>query len=151
MTDQTYAYFDTSTWLKLYLREDGSKEARALARKYRPLSSSLLLLECFSALARKRETEDIESSQMSQLIKKLKADVTSIRLVNISDPVLDKAQKVALHTLARTLDAVHIASALVFQEMAGIGVLFITSDRKQYGFAQANDLKAIWVGPKERE
>ena len=146
MTDQTYAYFDTSTWLKLYLREDGSKEARALARKYLPLSSSLLLLECFSALARKRETEDIEPSQLSQLIKRLRADVISLRLVNLSDPVLDKAQEVVLHTLARTLDAIHIASALVFQEMAGINLMFITSDRKQYGFAQMNDLKAIYVG-----
>jgi len=149
LTDQTYAYFDTSTWLKLYIREGGSREARALARKYQPLSSSLLLLECFSALARKRETEEIDTPQMSQLIKRLRADVISLRLVNISDPVLDKAQEVVLHTLARTLDAVHIASALVFQEMVGIDVIFITSDHKQYGFAQANDLKAIYVGPKE--
>ncbi len=45
------------------------------------------------------------------------------------------------------LDAIHIASALVFKESAEIAALpFITGDRRQLLAAQAFGLETTWVG-----
>jgi predicted nucleic acid-binding protein len=131
LTDASYAYFDTSTWLKLYIQEKGSKEARDLARQYQGLSSAVLLLECFSALSRKWISREIDGRKLNRLVKTIQTDVRSLEMIQANAPVLDKAQEIVLQTLARPLDAVHIASALIFQEMARVKVLFITSDHRQ--------------------
>jgi hypothetical protein len=64
-------------------------------------------------------------------VKAIQTDVRSLEMIQVNAPVLDKAQAIVLQTLARPLDAVHIASALIFQEMARVEVLFITSDHRQ--------------------
>lgn len=131
MTDASYAYFDTSTWLKLYIQEKGSEEARDLVRQYQGVSSALILIECCSALSRKWIRREIDGKKLNRLVKAIQTDVRSLEMIQVNAPVLDKAQAIVLQTLARPLDAVHIASALIFQEMARVEVLFITSDHRQ--------------------
>ena len=46
----SWIYCDTSAFLKLYVKENGSGEARKFAQKNRLLSSAILLTECYSAL-----------------------------------------------------------------------------------------------------
>lgn len=145
MKNKSFAYFDTSTWLKLYVRENGSEEARNLARNYRLLSSALLLTESFAALSRKRTIGEMDGKKFNRLVRTMKADSRYLEIINISDSVLDKSQEIVLNSAARTLDAIHIASALIFQSMAEIPVTFITSDRKQYEVAQEKGLRAVFV------
>jgi predicted nucleic acid-binding protein len=145
LTDASYAYFDTSTWLKLYIQEKGSAEARGLARQYQGLSSAVLLLECFSALSRKWISREIDGRKLNRLVKAIQTDVRSLEMIQVNAPVLDKAQEIVLQTLARPLDAVHIASALIFQEMAGVKVLFITSDHRQSDVAVHVGLSSKFV------
>ncbi len=145
MINQSFAYLDTSTWLKLYVRESGSEVARRLIGKYRVLSSAILLTESFSALSRKKEIREIDGSQLKRVAKMMKDDVRSVEIINVSDSVLGKSEEIVLTSMARTLDAIHIASALIFQNMTEIELTFITSDRKQYEIAQEKGLKAVLV------
>lgn len=145
MINQSFAYLDTSTWIKLYVRESGSEVARRLIGKYRVLSSAILLTESFSALSRKKEIREIDGSQLKRMAKMMKDDVRSVEIINVSDSVLGKSEEIVLTSMARTLDAIHIASALIFQDMTEIEVTFITSDRKQYEIAQEKGLKAVLV------
>jgi uncharacterized protein len=145
LTDSSYAYFDTSTWLKLYIHEKGSEEARDLALQYQGLSSAVLLIECFSALSRKWISREIDGKKLNRLVKAIETDVHSLELIQVNDSVLDKAQEIVLQTLARPLDAIHIASALLFQEMARIKVLFVTSDHRQSDVGALVGLNSIFV------
>jgi len=145
LTDSSYAYFDTSTWLKLYIREKGSEEARDLARQYRGLSSAVLLIECFSALSRKWISREIDGKKLNRLVKAIETDVHSLEMIQVNDSVLDKAQEIVLQTLARPLDAIHIASAFIFQELAEVTLLFVTSDHRQYDEAVKMGLKSAFV------
>ena len=143
--DASYAYFDTSTWLKLYIREKGSEEGRDLARQYRGLSSAVLLIECFSALSRKWISREIDGRNLNRLVKSIQTNVRSLEMIQVNASVLDKAQEIVLQTLARPLDAIHIASALIFQEMARVKVLFVTSDHRQSDVAVHVGLRPIFV------
>lgn len=145
MTEKTYAYFDTSTWLKLYVRERGSEEARDLAREHQSFSSAILLIECLSALSQKWLAGEIGGKGLNRLIKMIKTDINSLEIIHITDTVLDKAQEIVLQRPARPMDAIHIASALTFQEMADVSFVFITSDRKQYDVAMEMGLNSIFV------
>jgi predicted nucleic acid-binding protein len=145
LTDSSYAYFDTSTWLKLYIQEKGSEEARDLARQVQGLSSAVLLIECFSALSRKWISREIDGKKLNRLVKAIETDVHSLELIQVNDSVLDKAQEIVLQTLARPLDAIHIASALIFQEMARVKVLFVTSDQRQSDVAAHVGLNSFFV------
>lgn len=145
MINQSFAYLDTSTWIKLYVRESGSEVARRLIGKYRVLSSAILLTESFSALFRKKEIGEIDASELKRMAKMMKDDVRSVEIINVSDSVLGKSEEIVLTSMARTLDAIHIASALIFQNMTEIEVTFITSDRKQCEIAQEKGLKAVLV------
>lgn len=140
-----WAYFDTSTYLKLYILENGSEEARSLVSKYQILSSAVLLTECFSVLSRKKEAGGVEERIFNQVVKIIREDLYYVEIINVTDIVLTRAEEVVLHTTARALDAIHIASALTFQSITKIPLSFITSDRKQYAVAATQGLDTIFV------
>jgi len=141
----SWAYFDTSTYLKLYLLENGSEEARSLVSKYRVLSSAILLTECFSALSRKKEAEGVGERIFNQVVRIIREDMCYVEMINVTEIVLARAEEIVVHTTARALDAIHIASALTFQNITTISLSFITSDRKQYAVAATQGLNTIFV------
>ncbi len=141
-----WVYLDTSTYIKLYIKEKGSEEARNLVRNGRIISSNILLIESFSALSRKKHGREIDEKVFKNLIGQMKADLQYIEIVRLTDKVLRKAEEVVLHSDARALDAIHIASALIFREGSSIKFSFVTSDRKQQEVAKENSFKTVFVG-----
>jgi len=142
---EAFAYFDTSAWLKLYVREEGSDAARALAKRYRLFSSAILLTEAFSALRRKKEAREISDGALRKLVRTMEEDLSAVEIVNLGGEVLARSQEVVLATPARTLDAIHIASALVVQNLAEIPLTFITADRKQFDAARNLGLTTLFT------
>lgn len=51
--------------------------------------------------------------------------------------VLTRAEEVVRKVPTRTLDAIHIASALFFRDTGGVHVTFLTADRNQRQSAEA--------------
>ena len=140
-----WAYFDTSVYLKLYVREKGSEETRKLAKKKRILSSAILPTECFSALSRKKDEGYLTNEDFGKLANHIKEDLLYIEIIRLTDDALEKAEDVALNSTARALDALHIASALIFQEATNIELTFITSDKKQQKIANHYGLMTLFV------
>lgn len=141
-----WVYLDTSTYLKLYVNEQGSNKVRILVRKNNTLSSAILLTECFSALSRKRQAGEINESVFNNLISQIKKDLQYVEIVRLTDEVLTRAEEVALYSTARALDAIHIASALMVKEVANVELSFVTSDSKQQKVAKELGLKTSFVG-----
>jgi hypothetical protein len=69
-------------------------------------------------------------------------DVERWELIECGQSILDRAIGVIEATGAKTLDALHIASALVFQELYHMRVGFVTADRTQMEAARQMTLRA---------
>jgi predicted PurR-regulated permease PerM len=73
------------------------------------------------------------------------ADRSYWELVELGSGVLEGAERLILHTPVRTLDALHIASALVLQMESGAPLPFATADARQREAADHAGLKVVWV------
>jgi predicted nucleic acid-binding protein len=141
-----FAYFDTSTYLKLYVSESGSASASTYAQKNRIVSSAILALECFSALSRKKKERELSAREFDTIRRQLKNDSSYMEIIKLTDEVIEKAEAIVLKSTARPLDAIHIASAIIFQNEIKIALPFFTSDRKQHEAALNEGLKAVFTG-----
>ncbi len=130
-TSVGWAYFDTSVLVKRYVKEEGSTRARSLFKRYRFLSSSIAPLEVVSALCRRRTIGDIAEKDFRAILSRIQEDRAYWDLIEVSPRVLERAEELIQQTALRTLDALHIASALVVQSASGIRVPFITGDARQ--------------------
>lgn len=66
-------------------------------------------------------------------------------MIEIDDAVRGKAEELVKRHAVRTLDAIHLASALVFAISAPLNIPFITADLRQRVAAQAEGLRVLWV------
>lgn len=142
---QTWAYFDTSTYLKIFVNESGSAQVRKLIKKHRILSSAILSVECFSALSRKKHARELKDREFDALANKIRESLAYIESIRLTDEVLIKAEQVVVSSPVRSLDALHIASALIFQQALQIPLPFVTSDHRQLEAAQAHGFATVLV------
>lgn len=140
-----WAYFDTSALVKRYVREAGSRGVRELLRRYRFLSCAIVPLEALSAFSRRKAAGELSERSFSAIVSRMRIDREHWELVEISDAVLSRAEEVIQKAEVRTLDALHIASALAFRELAGLRVPFITADERQRDAAQRMGLEVTWI------
>lgn len=68
-------------------------------------------------------------------------------LVELGASILGRAEEVVQQVGAGTLDALHIASALAFQELSGLRVPFITADERHHDAAQQLGLQVTRIAP----
>jgi len=144
--DKPWVYLDTSVFLKLFIKEKGSERVRKIAKENHILSSSMLMVESFSALARRRQADDIEETAFDHVLKRLKDGILAVETIRVTEDVLDLAGEITLRSVARTMDAVHIASSRLFQDGTGITTTFITADKKQHDAALSEGLKSVYIG-----
>ncbi len=79
------------------------------------------------------------------LVKVIRDGLRSVETMRVVDEVLQRAEEVALISDARTLDAIHIASALLFRDATAIKLSFVTSDKRQHEAALRAGLKSIYL------
>jgi len=142
----SWIYFDTSSYIKVYVKEKGSLKARNLLKNKRIVSSIILQAECFCALSMKHHRGEIDERDLKTLINQIKRDRKLLDIINLTDDVIKKVESIALNSNTRTLDAIHIASALIFQDSLEITLPFITSDKIQYEIANIQGLETVLVG-----
>jgi len=142
----SWIYFDTSSYIKVYVKEKGSLKARNLLKNKRIVSSIILQAECFCALSMKHHRGEIDERDLKTLINQIKGDRKHLDIINLTDDVIKKVESIALNSNTRTLDAIHIASALIFQDSLEITLPFITSDKIQYEIANGQGLETVLVG-----
>lgn len=145
MKELSWAYFDTSTLVKRYVRERGSIRAQGLLRKYRFLSSSIAPVELLSALTRRHGQRELSERDYTAILSRVKQDRAFWELVEITPAVLARAEEMVLNLNVRALDAIHLASTAIFQDSTGRSIPFITSDERQFDAAQKCGLEVIRV------
>ena len=139
------AYFDTSTLVKNYVREAGSSRVRALLARYEFLSSAITPIELHSAVQRRHRQREITQANYNSIISRVANDRSYWQLVEMVPQVLSKAEELIKTENVRTLDAIHIASAIIIQESFPTPLPFISADERQLAAAQDCELSVIAI------
>ncbi|HEX4835860.1 MAG TPA: type II toxin-antitoxin system VapC family toxin [bacterium] len=141
-----WRYVDTSALVKRCIWEPGSDAVSRATSAYAVVTSALAPLEALSAIAAKQRGGSLRTALFRAALRRLEEERRRWTLVEIVPAVLLRAESVIRAVPARTLDAIHIASALFFQEIEGTGVVFLTADSKQRQSAEAAGLTVRFVG-----
>lgn len=139
------ACFDTSVLLKRFLDEPQTARARQLMRRYGIICSALAPLEAFSALSRRHDQRELAEQDFDDIVASVRFEQRVWQLVEVREPILRRAEFVIAQSGLRTLDAVHVASALVFQDNSAERIPFITADTQQARAAKRLGLDVIAI------
>lgn len=134
------AYIDSSVLLRVALGQ--SNALPEWARIDRGVSSALITTESLRTLDRLRhraKLSDIETARRRSTILTL---IDSLELVEIDAVVLDRAAQ-PMPTELGTLDAIHLASALLWSDAMGLDPLMATHDAALSLAAQAHGLEVL--------
>jgi predicted nucleic acid-binding protein len=124
-------YLDSSALVKRYVLEPGSDELADLFADPAPVATSrVTLVEVAAALARRAREGALTSERCAALLADLRADLAHAALVAVDDDVLDRAGELCSRYALRTLDALHLASALEVRNHLGPDVAFVCADRR---------------------
>jgi hypothetical protein len=103
-------------------------------------------VELTSALRRRRAERRLTEGAVEWIRDRVREDRLHWTLVELDASVLARAEDLTISAAVKTLDAVHLASALVLQGTGALAVPFITGDLQQRAAAAALGLDVVFVG-----
>ena len=110
------AYIDTSALLRIVLREPGALDD---LRAYEALvSSELIAVESARTIDRLRIQGSLTSEDAAERLRTIKEWLEAIELVLVRPPVLSRAAE-PMPMPVGTLDAIHLATALLWRDRMG--------------------------------
>lgn len=134
------AYVDASVLLRVALGQPNSlPEWRKIDRG---VSSALIMTESLRTLDRMRLRSGLSDTEIAIRRSTILALVDSLELVEIDAPVLDRAAQ-PMPTELGTLDAIHLASALLWIDATGEVPVMATHDTALGLAAKAYGLKVL--------
>lgn len=140
-----WVYCDTSAMAKRYVREPGRAALmKALARR-RVVSSVLMPVELHSAFSRRVREGTLATIALPRLFERVATDRAHWTLIQTTKDVLAEAEALLEAHPLRTLDAVHVASARIFQRRMRVPVMFVSADGRQLTAAAREGLSITSV------
>jgi predicted nucleic acid-binding protein len=136
------AYVDASVLLRVVLRQ--SNALPEWTQIDRGVSSALVTTESLRTLDRLRLRAQLSDSELAPRRQAVLAVIASLELVEIDATVLDRAAQ-PMPTELGTLDAIHLASALLWRESTGEELMMATHDRALALGAQAHGIRVIGI------
>jgi predicted nucleic acid-binding protein len=135
-------YLDSSVLLRAVLEESQMILGLENELEY-AVSSSIFKVECLRTLDRlQREAGKKFEEAFAERRSRLYSFFKKIAFIPVSRDVLDEASK-ALPVQVKTLDAIHIASAILWQRSERASLVFLTHDKGLARAAEATGLKVL--------
>ena len=134
-------YVDTSVILRHLL---GQPKALDLSQAQGAFSSEIMGVEARRAIDRLRLQSALDDEAVAQAHQELARMEKSIGYLLLTRSVLSRAA-LPMPTLVKTLDAVHLASALLLQERRRETLTYATHDRQQATGARALGFSVLGV------
>jgi uncharacterized protein len=130
-------FFDTSAFVKRYVREPGSDVVlQWCERATEIVLSGIAMPEVISCFCRLRRDESITGMQYQQLKALLMADIEDIAICDLTPIVLTQTIRSLENNALRAMDAIHIGSAIAL----GVDV-FVSADKRQLDAAASCGLQ----------
>lgn len=124
-------HLDTSAWVKLYVREDGSKELHKLIRRAEALAASVVAYpEARAAFARLKAEGLTSDAKHQQRLAQLNMDWENMLRVELTPTIVRSAGDLAEVYGLRGFDSIHLASALWLKEKTKTPLQFAVFDQR---------------------
>jgi predicted nucleic acid-binding protein len=134
------AYVDASVLLRVALGQPNAlPEWRAIDRG---VSSALIVTESLRTLDRVRLRGNFSDLEVARRRSTILALLDSLELVEVDSIVLDRAAQ-PMPTELGTLDAIHLASALLWQDATSLDAIMATHDGALGLAARAHGFKVL--------
>jgi predicted nucleic acid-binding protein len=139
------AYVDASVLLRVAL---GQHDALPQWHDIRQgVSSALITVESLRTLDRLRVKAKLADAEIASRRATVLTLIASLEIVEITSPVLERAAQ-PMPTELGTLDAIHLATALLWKEFEHTELVMATHDRALATAAQAHGFTAIGIEHK---
>ena len=136
------AYVDSSVLLRVAL---GQRDALPEWSKIRQgVSSALVTTESLRTLDRLRLRVNLADAEVAKRRATILDLIDSLEVVEIDSAVLDRAAQ-PMPTELGTLDAIHLATALLWKDMMRVSLVMATHDAALALGAQAHGLDVVGV------
>jgi predicted nucleic acid-binding protein len=134
-------FFDSSSFAKRYVREEGSELVLSWCDQATELClSGIALPEIISAFCRLKREKLITVLQYRQLKTMLMADITDAAICDLAPEVMLNTITVLENNSLPGMDAIHIGSALALK-----ADVFVSSDVRQCAAAENAGLQVVQV------
>ncbi len=134
------AYVDSSIALRIVLGEPNPLAEWIEVEQ--SISSSILRVECFRALDRLRLARRHTDDEISARYESLSQLIARMDFLGVTDRVLQRAAQ-PFGVALKTLDAIHLATALLWRESQPTEFAFATHDRSQGSAALAYGFRVL--------
>jgi uncharacterized protein len=134
------AYVDSSVLLRKVLGQPGSLKEWSAIRT--GVASALAETECLRTLDRLRVRAGLSGPELARRRESIFRLLESMELVEVTAHVLARAAQ-PLPTELGTLDAIHLATALLWREQARADVVMATHDAALATAARAHGLPVV--------
>jgi len=137
-------YLDTSSLVKLYVREEDSPKVADLVRASKAAATSLIAYtEARAAFARRFREKAFTSGEYEQLVSALNRDWDNYLIVRVTRKLVRIAGELAEKHGLRAFDAIHLSSALTLRQEVSTTVIFSSSDRRLQKASKLEDLTQL--------
>lgn len=134
-------YLDASALVKRYVQELGTPEVAQLITKAEAVGTSIISrAETAAALAKAQRLNALTQEDAEQAVSRLRQEWPDLIRVQVTESVVIRADQAAWAHGLRGFDAVHLASALLWQEQLNQQVCFATFDRQLWLAARRSNL-----------
>lgn len=136
-----FSFFDSSAFAKRFIEESGSDEIDKICRASASVAlSSICFPEIISALNRRLREHSITKKEYILIKDKFLEELENIEIINVVPEVIAKSVQLLEKYNLRTLDSIHISSALILKPD-----IFISADKRQVLAAQKAGLKVKFI------
>lgn len=149
------SFLDSSAIVKIYAKEPGSQQVRALLRSTTSAAPTVTLVVCdlalaevSSALARKEREGTISNHQATKYFTRMRDHFLGVErpyLVILASSIMADASSLTRQYAVRGMDAVQLAAAIAAKHMAppGTDFSFVCADDRLCRAAHAENIQAI--------
>jgi len=139
-------YLDASALVKRYVAEPGSEDVAGLIDSAESIVTAVISrAEVAASLARAVRTGTLSSRGALAALKAFRGEWDSLGRLPVTEAVVARADSLSWELNLRGFDAVHLATALSWQETFGHPVVLATYDRQLWSASQKAGL-IPWPG-----
>lgn len=135
------SFFDSSAFAKRFIEESGSDEIEKICIESESIAvSSICFPEIISALNRRLRENSISPKDYLLIKERLIEEFEHIEIINVVPEVIAKSIMLLEKNSLRTLDAIHIALALMWKPD-----LFVSADKRQVVAGKKAGMKVRFI------
>jgi len=135
-------YWDTSALVKQFIQEIGTEEALALRSDAPPhATATIAYTETFSAFRRRVRESALKEPHYHEVVRRFLQEWPAYVRINLDESILERSRTLLERYPLRTLDSIHLASAIELQDQLNEPSVVISADAQLLRAAMAEGLK----------